>query len=155
MPSAQDVLRELASLDERRTTQGITPLEYLRWLDLEAQLRTEFPEEPSLPMGDAETFIRIEFRSERSLKSATMRNVRPTGIYVNTPFAPEIGTQFGLVVFVKDSRAEYRSRVEVVSNNMSSGFSTANLGMGMKFLDPECELRAVLDRLCDGDARSS
>ena len=52
------------------------------------------------------------------------------------------------VAIVKDTGEEFCSRVEVVSNNVGPGFSTANLGMGMRFREADCELRRVLDRLC-------
>ena len=150
MPSAQDLLREVFALNKRRTREGITPLEYQRWLDLGAKLRKEFPDHPPLG-GPGETQIRVEFRDLEALRAATMLNVRPTGIYVGTPFAAEVGTKFGLAVFVKESGEDFRSRVEVVSNNVGPDFSTANLGMGMKFVDRDCELRRVLDRLCGAD----
>jgi hypothetical protein len=38
-----------------------------------------------------------------------------------------------------------------VSNNVGPGFSTANLGMGMKFVENDCPLRRLLDRLCGHD----
>lgn len=145
--SAQDVLREVVALDERRTSEGISPLEYQRWLDLGEKLRKQFPGHPPLG-GRGETRIRVELRDEDALRDATMLNVRPTGIYVNTPFAAEVGAKFALIVSVKQSGKEFRSRVEVVSNNVGPEYSTAKLGMGMKFLEKDCELRRVLDRLC-------
>ena len=147
MPRAQDVLREVVALNKRRTHEGLTPLEYQRWLDLSAKLRKHFPTHPSLG-GRGETHIRVEYANSDALQDATMLNVHPIGIYANTPFAAEMGAKFGLVVFVKESGEEFRSRVEVVSNNVGPDFSTANLGMGMKFIENNCELRRVLNGLC-------
>ncbi len=146
MPSAQDVLREVVALNKRRTAEGLTPLEYQRWLDLGGKLRKEFPGHP--PLGRGETQIRVEFRDFDRLRASTMLNIRPIGIYVNTPFAAEVGSNFGLVVFIKENGEEFRSRVEVVSNNVGPDYSTAHLGMGMKFIENDCQLRRVLDRLC-------
>ena len=147
MPEPQDRLREVAALNRRRTGEGITPLEYQRWLDLSAKLRSDFPNHPPLG-GRGDTCIRVEFRDAADLRASTMQNVRPIGVYVNTPFAAEVGSTFLLVAIVKDTGVEFRSRVEVVSNNVGPGFSTANLGMGMRFREADCELRRVLDRLC-------
>jgi Tfp pilus assembly protein PilZ len=151
MPSAQDILREVFALNKRRTREGISPLEYQRWLDLSAKLRKEFPDHPPLG-GRGETQIRVEFRDLDALRAATMSNVQSTGIFVVTPFAAEVGTKFGLAVFIKANGDEFRSRVEVVSNGVGPDYSTANLGMGMKFVDKDSPLRRVLDRLCGGGA---
>ena len=146
MSSAQDRLREVVSLNKRRTGEGITPLEYQRWLDLSAKLREDFPGHPPLG-GRGETCIRVEFHDLEDVRASTMLNVRPIGIFVSTPFAAEVGASFGLVAFVKDTQAAYRSRVEVVSNNVGPDYSTANLGMGLKFTNASCELRQLLEEL--------
>ncbi len=147
MSTAQSTLREVVALNKRRTTKGITPLEYQRWLDLSAKLRNEFPDHPPLG-GRGETLIRVDFPSLDRLHDAAMFNIRPIGIYLDTPFAADVGTKLGLVVFIRESSEEFRGRVEVVSNNVGPDFSTANLGMGMKFTEKNCALREVLDRLC-------
>ena len=77
-----------------------------------------------------------------------MRNLRPIGIFVATPFAPEQGTKFALRVRVEETRERFESEVEVVSHNVGPGFSTADLGMGLRFAQTCCELRCVLDELC-------
>lgn len=146
MPATQDILREIVALNRRRTGAGIDPLEYQRWLDLSAKLRQEFPSHPPLG-GRKETQIRIEFPDYDALLDAAMFNVQPIGIYVNTPFAAEVGVKFGLVVFVKESQNSYRGGVEVISNNVGPGFSTANLGMGMRFTQRASELRSVLEKI--------
>ena len=149
--SPQDLLREVVSLNRRRTNEGLTPLEYQRWLDVSEQLRTEFSDHPAFG-GRGETRIRVEFEDREALRKGAMLNVRPIGIYVNTPFAAEVGSQFELVTFVKETGAEYLSKVEVVSNNVGPGFSTANLGMGMRFREQSCRLRSALRALCEADA---
>ena len=148
MSSLQDILREVFALNKRRTTEGITPLEYQRWLDLSGKLRKEFPSHPPLG-GRGDTCIRVELEDEDALHNATMLNMLPIGIYVNTPFAAEVGTRLGLVVFIKSTAQEFRTRIEVVSTNIGPEFSTAHLGMGMKFVDRDCDLRRALNRLCD------
>jgi len=149
MTSPQDILKEVVALNKRRTTAGISPLEYQRWLDLSARLRKEFPGHPPLG-GRAETRIRAEFRDLEALRSATMPNIRPIGIWLNTPFAADVGTTFVLVAVLKESGEELCGRVEVVSNDIGPDYSTAELGMGMKFREHDCALRTTLERLRDG-----
>ncbi len=147
MPTPQDMLREVVALNKRRTTEGITPIEYQRWLDLSAKLRKAFPDHPRLG-GRGLTQIRIDFRDEKELLESTMFNIRPIGLFISTPFAAEVGSKFGVVVFVKATGEELRAKVEVVSNNVGPGFSTAMLGMGLRFAQRDSELRAALEKLC-------
>ena len=43
MREPQDLLREYAQLNSRRKAEGLSPLEYQRWLHLPAQLERDFP----------------------------------------------------------------------------------------------------------------
>jgi len=125
----------------------VTPLEYQRWLDLGRRLEREFP--TGKPPGSrGESRVLVEFSSRASLRDAVMFNVRPIGIFVNTPFAPERGTQLEIRVRLAETEELFRSRVEVVSNNVGPDYSTQALGMGLRFRDNECELPAVLEELC-------
>lgn len=146
MPGAQDVLREIVALNKRRTNEGIAPIEYQRWLDLSAQLKRQFPGHPPLG-GRGETQIPVEFEDFDSLLDTAMYNIQPIGIFLNTPFAADVGIKLGLVVFVKESGREYRGRVAVVSNNVGPDFSTIHLGMGLKFVEQKSDLRALMERL--------
>lgn len=90
----------------------------------------------------------VEFKNRDRLAESVMMNVRPIGLFIDTPFAPESGTRLTLLVLVEDTGEVFRSRVVVVSNNVGPGFSTRSLGMGVRFSNSECELRAVLNELC-------
>jgi Tfp pilus assembly protein PilZ len=147
MPSPQDLLREYVDLNKRRVSAGITLLEYQRWLDLGQQLAKTFPDHP--PLGQrGETRIVVGFKDREHLEKAVMMNMRPVGLFVNTPFAPDRGTELDLRVHVEETGEVFNSRVVVVSINVGVGFSTAVHGIGLKFCRPDCELRAVLDELC-------
>ena len=146
MRSAQEILREVVGLNKRRTGEGLTPLEYQRWLDVSAQLRKAFPNHP--PLGRGETCLRIEYRDLEDLHSWVMLNIHPIGIFVNTPFAPEVGSRFRILATIKETGKQYESWVEVVSNNVGPDYSTAHLGMGLRFTRSSCELRSLLDELC-------
>jgi hypothetical protein len=49
----------------------------------------------------------------------------------------------------QDIAAEVGSKLGVVSNNVGPGFSTAMLGMGLRFTERKSDLRAALERLCE------
>jgi hypothetical protein len=133
------------ALDKRRTAEGITPLEYRALLDLSARLRKQFPKHPVGRCG--ETLVRVEFFDLEELRSCTMFDVKPIGVYLSTPFAATVGTKFTLVAAVKKTTDESRCRVEVVSNNVGPDFSAASLGMGLKSLERDCELIRMLCHL--------
>ncbi|MBW2268603.1 MAG: PilZ domain-containing protein [Deltaproteobacteria bacterium] len=153
-PSAQDMLREFAGLNARRRGDGVTPLEYQRWLDLGRRLEAAFPDSPALAKK-GQVRLLVELKDEAELEACVMLNVRPVGLFVHTPFPPERGTQLELRVHVVDTGSIYSSRVSVVSNNVGPEFSTEAFGMGLKFRDADCELRAVLDELCGFPPRES
>ena len=146
-PSAQDMLREFAGLNASRRGDGMTPLEYQRWLDLGRRLEAAFPNQPSLARRGKVRLL-VELKSEAELKASVMMNVRPVGLFVHTPFPPERGAKLELRVRVVETDAIYSSQVVVVSNNVGPDFSTEAFGMGLKFRDTDCELRAALDELC-------
>ncbi len=154
MPSPQDLLREYVGLNRRRVAEGITPLEYQRWLDLGEQLARSFPNHPRLgPRG--ETRIRTKYRTRCELRESIMSNVRPIGLFVNTPFAADAGTEFELVVHLEESGEIWHGRVVVVSNNVGPGFTTASLGMGVRFRTARCELRAAVDAIWNASSLDS
>ena len=147
MPLDQDLLREYAGINRRRKSEGITPLEYQRWLDLAMQLEAAFPDRP-VPGSGGSTCIAIEFATEESLTSAIMLEIKPVGLFVATPFAPEPGTRLKLRVHVKETRERFSSPIVVASNNIGPGYSTQALGMGLRFTARRCDLRQKLESLC-------
>ncbi len=151
MPGPLDLLREYAALGQRRRGEGLSPLEYQRWLDLGHQLDRAFPQRPRRRPGS--TRLRVEFASREELRRSVMMEVRPIGLFVPTPFAPEVGARLELALHVLETGERVASRVEVVSANVGPGFSTAALGMGVRFRDPECPLRTLLEELCGGARR--
>ena len=92
--------------------------------------------------------MRVDFEDDRELSRAVMMNVRPIGLFVNTPFAPEPGTKLELRVSVAETGDVFETSVTVVSNNVGPEFSTAALGMGLRFNDPDCPLGHHLARIC-------
>jgi hypothetical protein len=152
MREPQDLLREYAGINRKRKSCGVSALEYLRWLDLRQQLEKAFPERPPLGTG-GETRLRVEFSTLEKLADAVMWNVRPAGLFVHTPFAPDNGTHFVLVLVVEETGEEHETPVVVVSNNVGPDFSTADLGMGLRFISQDCALSARLEEICGSGPR--
>ena len=150
MASAQDLLREYAKLNRRRKgAEGITPLEYQRWSDLRGKLEKTFPGR-SAPGGEGRSRIRVAFDCLDALADAAMFNVRPVGLFIATPFALESGTEFELIVEVQETGERFETRCRVVSNNVGPDFSTAALGMGVRFRSAETPLADRLAALTAG-----
>ena len=125
----QDLLREYALLNRKRKDAGVSPLEYLRWQDVKQKLEKAFPGRPA-PGGGGPARVLLEFASKRELVPDVMRNVKPIGLFVHTPFAPQPGERFELRLRVAGEC--HGGTVIVVSNNVGPDFSTASMGMGLR-----------------------
>ena len=142
--------REYVELERKRTGGGLTPLEYQRWLDLDGRLGSKFgdgaggaPHARSRPA----TRLVVEFRSPEHFCDAYIGELARGGVFVHTPFAPEIGTELVLRVQIRAPRQTVELPGVVSSNNVSNGFSTDYLGMGVHFSKLEPEQRLALDEL--------
>jgi Tfp pilus assembly protein PilZ len=89
----------------------------------------------------------VEYKNPSHLAASIMRDVRPVGMFVDTPFAPEHGTQLLLRVAITSTDETYASPVVVVSNHVGPDFSTDALGMGVRFRSAACQLRTLLEQL--------
>ena len=147
MRTPQDLLREYAHINCKRKSCGISALEYQRWLDLRQQLERAFPDRPPLGTG-GETRLRVEFSTLKKLADAVMWNVRPVWLFVHTPFAPDNGTRLVLILVIEETGETHETPVVVVSNNVGPEFSTADLGMGLRFTSQDTGLPARLEELC-------
>lgn len=147
MRGPQDLLREYALINRKRKDCGISPLEYQRWLDLRRQLERAFPDRPPLAAG-GETRLRVEFSTLKKLADAVMWNVRPVGLFVHTPFAPDHGTRLVLILVIEETGETHETPVIVVSNNVGPEFSTTSLGMGLRFTSQASPLSARLEEVC-------
>jgi len=98
------LFREYAELERKRPASGVTPLEYQRWLDLDQRLGHKF-EKPD-HSARCPALLRVEFQSAEHFRDSYVTELSRGGIFVNTPFAPEIGTELVLVLrIVKDDRS--------------------------------------------------
>jgi hypothetical protein len=138
----QDDLREYAQLNRKRKSEAISPIEYLRWQDIKRKLEKTFPGRP-VPGGGGAVRMVVQYASEAELRSCVMANVNPIGLFVRTPFTPDPGDRFELEVALQDSGTRFAANVTVVSNNVGPGFSTENMGMGVR-VNSEGALYALL-----------
>jgi Tfp pilus assembly protein PilZ len=154
-PSVQDHLslfREYAVLERKRKSGGVSPLEYQRWVDLDQRLGSKFHKN-----GEAadrrDTRLLVEFHSPEDLRRAYISELTRGGVFINTPFAPEIGTELVLRVRIHTTQQTLELPGVIASNNVSGGFSTEFLGIGVHFRKLEPETRLALDDLFAGVGR--
>ncbi|MCG8590474.1 MAG: PilZ domain-containing protein [Proteobacteria bacterium] len=147
----QNWFREYASLDRRRTGEGLTPIEYQRWLDLHEKLSREFSDPPA--SGDRRGSVRVpiklkvEFRSNDSVRRAIIRSTSRSGLFINTPFPPEVGTTITLCIHIESTGETIEVPCDVISNNVGEGFDTNVLGMGVCFRQMPPDVRKQLDEI--------
>lgn len=146
------LFREYAGLEQKRTGVGVSPLEYQRWLDLEQRLASKFGRQGDDANSSErrETRLRVEFRTPEELRHAYICELARGGVFVNTPFAPAIGTELVLSICIRTIQQTLELPGVVATNNVSAGFSTEFLGMGVHFGKLEPETRQVLDDLLAG-----
>lgn len=141
------LFREFADLERRRTSAGVTPLEYQRWLDLGTRLGSRFERAPGPGGEDRPTRMRVEFQTPEHFRDSYMPELARGGVFVNTPFAPAIGTELLLVVEIVALGLRFELAGVVASNDVSEGFSTDLLGMGVHFGKLEPETRFTIDEI--------
>lgn len=147
------LLREYRVLERKRSDEGVTPLEYQRWLDLKRRLSANLTEGP--PTGDSErraalrvpTRLKVEFPTPGGFDTARIRDLSQGGLFVATPFTAEIGTELELRVRIGSTGEVIELPAVVVTNNVANGFATADLGMGMRFRGLSVEQKARIHQL--------
>ena len=149
----QQMFREYAHLDRKRTTSGVTPQEYQRWLALKAQLARTFSKGP--PGGGAErrdlirvpTRMKVSFQTNEGVARAVMTNLSRGGLFINTAFPAPLGTRLELALRIDSTGEELHIPAEVVSQNVGGGYDTQNLGMGVRFLALTPPVRKKIDEI--------
>jgi uncharacterized protein (TIGR02266 family) len=149
------LLREFGALDKRRSREGLTPVEYQRWVDLTHTLSKHYPQGEPPEGAERREHMRlplrllVEYKNLDQLHEAVITNVSRGGLFISTAFPPEIGTQFTLCIRVDASGESVDLPCEVVSHNVGRDFSTSALGMGLRFRNLDEAQRAVVDSLFD------
>lgn len=147
------LLREFRVLERKRSEAGVTPAEYDRWNDLKQRLAQHVPQSKTPAGAERRQHVRVpsrilvEFSSPGQLKDAVIRNVSRGGLFINTPFAPEIGTHLVLLLGIGHQTDKIEIPCEVVSKNVGDDFSTQNHGMGVRFGVLSDSQREAVERL--------
>jgi len=144
------LFREYMCLEKERGSQGVTPLEFQRWLDLKRTLGKHFQQSPDREQRQSprvETRMRVEFKSAEHFRDATVKNLSRGGVFVATPFAAEVGTELILRIHIQATGEDLEVPGVVVSNNIGENQTASTLGMGVRFGDLTDEQGASLDTL--------
>jgi Tfp pilus assembly protein PilZ len=146
------LLREFSELERRRIQQGVTPVEYQRWLDLSALLQKHVNR--SAPEGGAQrrhirvpTRMLVEFRSRDALRQAIISSISRGGLYIDTPAVHGVGEIFTLCIRVSATGERVDVPCEVVSSDVDSGMASGASGMGVKFGVLSAEQRRAVDEI--------
>jgi Tfp pilus assembly protein PilZ len=153
------LMREFGALERRRLGEGVTPLEYQRWLDLKSRIGRRFARSreaglSALGGGSGRprpSRLLVRYRSRDHLIDSILSNVRPAGFFVPTPFAAEVGTEF-LVRITLEQEGDSADVPAVVVTSITQGahtLSTLSMGMGLKILKPGRGEAAGISKLFD------
>lgn len=147
------LLREYGALERKRVREGVTPLEYQRWQDLEKQLANQIFQEAGPEGVERRRHLRVptrmlvQYRTRDHLRDAIVSNISKAGLFINSPFSPEVGTTFMLVIQVDTTGESVEVPCEVVSTNLADNLTSQQLGMGVKFVGLGSEQRRAVDEL--------
>jgi len=147
------LLREYGALERKRVREGVTPVEYQRWRDLEEKLSKQIFQDAGPQAVERRRHLRVptrmlvQYRSHDQLKDAIISNVSKGGLFISTPYPPEIGTTFVLIIRVDTSGETVEVPCEVVSVNPGSSTRPHQQGMGVKFIGLGTDQRRAVEHL--------
>jgi Tfp pilus assembly protein PilZ len=155
------LLREYGGLERKRVCDGVTPLEYQRWRELEEKLTNQIFQSAERQGTDRRRHVRVptkllvQYRTRDNLKDAIVRNVSKGGLFINTPFPPAVGTTFVLIIQIDVTGESVEVPCEVVTNHVTRDGPAApdaestsdQLGMGVKFIGLGTEQRRAVELL--------
>jgi len=151
------LLREYGALERKRVADGVTPLEYQRWRDLEETLSQQIFQDARPHAVERRKHLRVptrmlvQYKSHDQLKEAIIHNVSRGGLFISTRYPPEIGSTFVLIIRVDATGESVELPCEVVTTNvttnMAGNMQTDRNGMGVKFIGVGSEQREAVDQL--------
>jgi Tfp pilus assembly protein PilZ len=156
MPSPEEVtkllplVREYGKLERKRTTDGVTPNEFLRWSELRTRLENKFPQGDRPEGGERRATLRlptrmlVEFRSEGDLQDALIRNISRGGLFISTQIEPAVGTQLELLITIGEGK-QIVLPVEVASTRIPGPGS--EIGIGCKFGRLTAQQQEIVDEM--------
>ena len=147
------LLREYGTLERKRVREGVTPLEYQRWRELEQKLSEQIFRDSGAPPKERRKHLRVPtrmlvaYRTVGELQHAIISNVSKGGLFISTEYPPAIGTSFVLILKVEETGDSVEVPCEVVSTNPGVTAAGHPPGMGVKFIGLGAEQRRAVDQL--------
>lgn len=160
MPNPNEVarllplVREYGILERKRTGNGVTPDEFIRWSELRTRLEEKFPQGDPPPGAERRETLRlptrmlVEFRGEGDLQAALIRNISRGGLFISTPVNPAIGTELRLLISIgaEDGNGEKIELPVIVASSGVRGAGGAT-GIGCKFGHLDATQKAIVDEI--------
>jgi Tfp pilus assembly protein PilZ len=154
------LMREFGGLERKRVSEGVTPLEFQRCLDLKSQIGLSFgalgqadrSNGGSSRAGARATRLALSYKNRAALLAAIVENIQPAGFFVATPFAADVGTHF-VVRITLEAEAESGEFPCVVVTSLTQGahtLSTSSMGMALKIEKANPAQSAHVSRLFAG-----
>ncbi|HKJ23717.1 MAG TPA: PilZ domain-containing protein [Myxococcota bacterium] len=142
MRTIQEDFREFVHLDRKRTTDGLTTVEFKRWQILHYRLDKAFAGRP--PPGDAEqraslrlpTRLRVTYDGLGG-EGGTMVNLSRGGCFVRTDLPAPIGTRLTLIVDAANVGETLEIDGEVVSVSLRQVGRGRGMGIRFDAMTPE------------------
>ncbi len=154
------LMREYGSLERKRIGEGVTPLEYQRWLDLRDRIGKNVEKKPSKPpevherrRGERRTTrLLAVYESRDELINAIITNISPAGLFLSTAFTAPVGTRLLVRVHLSRSDEDVEIPCTVVTSigdNVHTLGST-DMGMGLKFEQLDAVQAAAISDIFEG-----
>jgi len=154
------LMREFGSLERKRLGEGVTPVEYQRWLDLKTQIGKNVAKRPAPASKSYErrraerrqTRLLAAFESRDALIDAIITNISSAGLFLSTPFTAAVGTSLLIRVSLASSSEAIDIPCTVVTSIGEGAHTLASteLGMGLKFEKLTAEQAAAVSEIFEG-----
>jgi uncharacterized protein (TIGR02266 family) len=141
MSDMPGLLRAFLSLDKRRKTGGLSPVELARWSQLKSALNRHF--QPDLQEQHARNRgsvrvpldLNVNFESRGEIRKCLMKNLSAGGIFVATESPLPIGTPFNVHIRIEKTGEDVVLPGQVVSVGVSANLAEEQHGMGVRFVN--------------------
>ena len=134
--------REYMLLERRRSSEeGITVLEWQRWVQLKRLLDRQFGQESKSTTSDRRadsvrvpTRLRVGFESYGEIRECLMTDVSRGGLFISTPNPLPLGTKIRVQIRIEETSDGLDVQGEVAWHNLGPGLQTEEQGMGVQFV---------------------
>ncbi len=145
--------REYVELERRRDREGLSKVEFERWVALKRHLTRHFDPELSEERSNERRSVRVPtrlavtFRDQQELRSSLLTNLSRGGVFISTEHPAAMGAMLLLRIEIASTGELLEVPAQVVTLNVSQDLSRPQRGMGLRFLPNSEELERKLDEL--------